>query len=701
MRDLAQRLIPVYQDADPDRYLANLSALQMVAGDYSAGYESRQSLGDRRRKADLNRSVDRGIIYDVYARAKSRESEDKIAFVAAFTNAFREALSRLDDQNAFAVTQWLKDSPRGFKDTLQKSFDQDRSKERIEQADAVTLIWTYNAYNAYRSAGPLVGPLVAEDDGRRYSFEGNVVIKTPDGADIAAVVVRPKNAAAPLPTLFEFTLHDSPSDAKECAAHGYVGVTAYVRGLANGPRRAAPFEHDGDDARIVIGWIAAQSWSDGRVGMYGDGYGGFTPWAAAKRLPPALKAIAVSASLAPGVGTPMQGSIFTNSAYRWSFHLTSSKASDKSRFADEAQWRALDQKWYRSGRAYRELGRVYGRHNPIFIRWLNHPSYDRYWQKMIPYREQFARIDIPVLTTTGYYGVNEPGDLYYFTQHHHFNAHADHTLLIGPYEDGAMRHGPTAALRGYQLDPVAVADLHDIRYQWFDHVFKGTPTPALLKDTVNYEVMGTNEWQHAPSIEAMSDQSLKLYLDSGTSGAVDRLTGKKGAKASFIDQTVSLTNRADAAWTAPAALVVKSLTPHDSVTFASEPLAQPVEFSGLFSARLDFTVNKMDMDLAIALYELCANGDYVRLFAPGEAFRASYVRDRAHRHLLKAGERQTLTFNSEHLTSRRLQAGSRLVLVLGINKRSDQEINYGSGNDVSVESMSDGRTPIRIKVAYR
>ncbi len=52
MSDLAARLIPVYQDPDPERYLANLSALQMAVGDYAAADISRQSLRDRRRKSD-------------------------------------------------------------------------------------------------------------------------------------------------------------------------------------------------------------------------------------------------------------------------------------------------------------------------------------------------------------------------------------------------------------------------------------------------------------------------------------------------------------------------------------------------------------------------------------------------------------------------------------------------------------------------
>jgi len=131
--------------------------------------------------------------------------------------------------------------------------------------------------------------------------------------------------------------------------------------------------------------------------------------------------------------------------------------------------------------------------------------------------------------------------------------------------------------------------------------------------------------------------------------------------------------------------------------FVSDPLAKPTEFSGLFSGRLDFTVNKMDMDLNMILFERTAGGEYIRLCSPTYEMRASYARDRVHRHLLKAGERQELSFRSERMTSRQLQQGSRLVMVLGINKRPDREINYGTGNDVSEESIDDGKTPVKIR----
>ncbi|WP_144118722.1 CocE/NonD family hydrolase [Catellatospora sichuanensis] len=47
-----------------------------------------------------------------------------------------------------------------------------------------------------------------------------------------------------------------------------------------------------DDLVAVIGWLAAQSFCDGNVGMYGTSYSGFNAIQVAMRHPPALKAIA-------------------------------------------------------------------------------------------------------------------------------------------------------------------------------------------------------------------------------------------------------------------------------------------------------------------------------------------------------------------------------------------------------------------------
>ena len=209
--------------------------------------------------------------------------------------------------------------------------------------------------------------------------------------------------------------------------------------------------------------------------------------------------------------------------------------------------------------------------------------------------------------------------------------------------------------------------------------------------------MGANEWRHAASIDAMAKGSLRYFLDAAPSANAHRLTLRRNPAAASVRQSVNFVDRKDAAWVPSPILINTSVANHNDVMFVSEPLTKTVEFNGVFSARLDFTVNKMDMDLNIMVFERLSGGDYIRLFSPTYELRASYAKDRVHRHLLKAGERQELTFKSERLTSRRLQPGSRLIVVLGINKRPDREINYGTGNDVSEESIDEGRIPLKVR----
>ncbi len=700
VRDLAERVLPVYEEQDPERYLANLSALQMVAGDYASADETRQSLRERRKASDPGRLAERALLFDLYAHAKALEAGGTMPFGQAFTLSFREEVPKLNDRDAYTVTGWLGTPLSSLQAALQKSLDQLRAKSGISQPEALDLIWNYLTFDAFRSLAPLVETLGSADESRRYRTEDKMLLKIRGAAPIHIRLVFPRsiaNTSARLPALLEFSIFGTNDDAMASAAHGYVGVVAYRFGTEQRRSGLVPFEHDGEDARAVIEWIARQKWSDGRVGMYGGGYSAFAAWAAAKRPPAALKAIATADAMAPGIDFPLAGNIFRNSALRWAADNIQGLADSGER--EDAQWRALDLAWYRKGSPYRALDRRLRkpRVSLIFQGWLSHPSYDRYWQKMIPHAEQFAKIDIPVLATTGYYARGQAGSLYYFSQHQHYRPGAEDALLIGPYDDARVQGGRSALLRDYPLDTAALVDLRELRYQWFDHVLKGAVRPALLQDRVNFEVMGANQWRHVPSLAAMADGTLRLYLDAGSADGRHRLVPVLPKAETVLAQTVNLADRGGAqASLAPPSILTKDLAPGQSICYVSEPLKQATEVDGQLAGQLDFTMNKMDLDLNLSLYELLPDGEYLQLSDPYE-FRASYAGDRAHRHLLKAGVRQQLPITSERIVSRRLEAGSRLVLVLGVNLRPDRQIDYGTGGDVSAESIADAHVPLKIQ----
>src|SRR5207244_819390 len=108
--------------------------------------------------------------------------------------------------------------------------------------------------------------------------------------------------------------------------------------------------------------------------MYGGSYEGFTQWAAAKHLPKALKALMPSVPVAPGLDVPMEGNVVWSFVYPWPFYTLNVKGLDSTTYFDNARWNRLYQRWYASGRAYRELDKIDGTPNPIFDRWLDHPG---------------------------------------------------------------------------------------------------------------------------------------------------------------------------------------------------------------------------------------------------------------------------------------------------------------------------------------
>jgi putative CocE/NonD family hydrolase len=718
MPGLAREVIAVYREDDRRTYLDNLFRLQIVAGQYADATRTLIELRALRTKSSTSpQSGATDVQYEIFARAKASQGQDGSSFDVGFQRAFRDVLGRLDDRTSALVMRALcveetgggslavdfSAMQRDVHDALQSL----KGKSSIALPDALRLIRAYQVEEAYRSFKPLLPALIAEDDQRRYIVDRDVLVKTPDGAAVCVLAVRPRTATGRLPTLFEFTIYADPltvmSEARRSASNGYVGVEGLTRGKGCSQDKPVPLEHDGSDAAAVIDWISRQPWSDGRVGMFGGSYNGFTQWAAAKHMPKALKALMPAVTVAPGIDMPMEGNIFQTFSYYWPFYIASGHDLDVTALNDRGRWNRLTHDWYLSGKSYRSLDALYGTPNPIWDRWVDHPSYDAYWQGMIPYRQEFARIDIPVLTTTGYYDGGQIGATYYFTEHHKYHPGAEHYLVIGPYDHIRGQRGTVGVLGenrnvlwGYEFDPAAQIDLGELRYQWFDYVFKGGPKPALLQDRVNYEVMGANVWRHAPSLEAMGGQTLRFHLGTERSGDTYPLSEQAPKGDAFITQALNLADRTDVDRIAVGGSIVdKQLDTWNSVELVSEPLAGSPELSGLFFGQLDFVANKKDLDLNIGLYELTPKGEYFEL--SWYLARASYIQDPSHRQLLTPGGRQRLAFKAERLTSRQFQPGSRLVVLLSLIRQPGTQLNYGTGKDVSDETIADAKEPLTVK----
>ncbi|MEU2234073.1 CocE/NonD family hydrolase [Streptomyces vietnamensis] len=117
-----------------------------------------------------------------------------------------------------------------------------------------------------------------------------------DGTELATDVYLPDEAAVHSAILVR-TCYDKSSrytaltyEAEYFRSRGYVLVAQDVRGKFRSAGETFPYAHEVDDAYDTVEWITQQPWSNGRVGVTGASYYGFTTWAAVASGHPAIKA---------------------------------------------------------------------------------------------------------------------------------------------------------------------------------------------------------------------------------------------------------------------------------------------------------------------------------------------------------------------------------------------------------------------------
>jgi len=309
-------------------------------------------------------------------------------------------------------------------------------------------------------------------------------------------------------------------------------------------------------------------------------------------------------------------------------------------------------------------------------------GYDDYWQRFTAHGKDYERVNIPVLAIDGYYDAAQANAVLRLMEHYKRNSKAEHYLVIGPY-DAVDAQAVPVVLRGYAIDPIAQLDTRDLTFQWFDHVMKGGPKPAILKDRINYQVMGANVWKHSPSVAKMSSETLTFYLSDTRDGDYYRLSTHKPDANGALRQTVRFGGAA--VGPGPTPILSSALNRTTGYLFVSEPFQTPLAVNGMFTARLRAILNKKDLDVAMVLYELTPAGEF--FYLADTVTRASYAQDMTRRKLLSPQMIETISIERTVLVSRQLSAGSRLILLLDVNR----------GPDVSAETIGDATTPLQVE----
>lgn len=538
------------------------------------------------------------------------------------------------------------------------------------------------------------------------------MIPVADGIRLAATVWRPAGAEDPLPTVLVMTPYVSDETherARKFARAGYAYVSVDVRGRGSSEGDYRPMWGHGADGARLVEWLSRQPWSDGRVAMRGGSYRGMTQWQVMSADPGALDAAIPTASAYPGHDFPNPNGILLSYAARW-LAFTSGHTRNGNLFGNSGHWTRIFVDHYREHAPFAELAPLAGTNEDVFLEWLEHPAYDDYWRAYNPTPEQYAALEAPILTVTGYFDGDQPGAMRYYAEHmEHGNAQArkNHYLLLGPWNHPGTRN-PRQEVGGLSFPDNAVLDMDQLQIDWLDWILGDGDRPALLEDRVTYYVMGdgANEWRNAPSLEAMADDSLRLYLSSpgGNPESVfesgNLVTVRPDAEdddryvydpRELKDAEVLLEDRSDRYLTDP-------LDAHwkDALVYHGKPLQAAVTIAGVMKFVGNIEMDVPDTDLAAQVQAVLPDGQTLVLGT--DAVRARF-RNGPEPELMEPGEVDRFVFDGFYLTARRLPAGARLRLVLFPLDSHQYLRNYNTGGELGTEKIEDARAAtVRFRV---
>ena len=303
---------------------------------------------------------------------------------------------------------------------------------------------------------PIATAHAQTDNSERY-VKTSVMITMRDGVRLNTDVYAPKNATGPLPILFSRTPYGIDGKARvlnssfrELADDGYIFVFQDLRGryksegqfVMQRPARNAQQRRDpkaideATDAYDSIDWLVKHvPNNNGRVGMLGVSYDGWTTAMALTDPHPALKAVSPQASPAD---MWLGDDFHHNGAFRLSYGFEYAAMMETGKENTNFTFDTYDTyDWYLHLGALSNVNPRYLHDKiPTWNDYVAHPNYDGFWkaQTLLP---ALTRVTVPTLNVAGWWDQEDfygPITIYEHLEpldHDHLNF-----LAVGPWNHG-------------------------------------------------------------------------------------------------------------------------------------------------------------------------------------------------------------------------------------------------------------------------
>jgi hypothetical protein len=430
--------------------------------------------------------------------------------------------------------------------------------------------------------------------------EEHVMIPMRDGTKLSAYLYFPPGDG-PWPVLYEQRYADLKGAGTRqanarLAKAGYVVCAENFRGAQQSEGTWVGYRALGwgelQDGYDTVEWLAKQKWSSGKIGTFGSSQAGFAQNFLAVTRPPHLVA---------------QYMIDTGlSLYHEGYRIGGTTRPERFKGMDA-------------------VCREPAHNRALLAEWFQHPTYDNYW-KQEDCSRHFDKMDVPCFTIGSWFDFMNIGSIESFRGRQHRggpNSRGRQQLLIGPWLHGGYLGKNTNKVSELTFPENAKFDAESHLIRWFDFWLKGRDNQVDRDPTVRYYVMGAvgeanapgNVWRETNDWPVSSTPTAYFLRDGGKLSLA--APTEADASVSFLADPLhpnSLPSRAF-----PGAADARKFEEQAEVrTFTTEPLAEPVEWTGLVKAELFVTSSAKDTDFIVRVTDVYPDGrsilliDYVR-----------------------------------------------------------------------------------------
>lgn len=364
----------------------------------------------------------------------------------------------------------------------------------------------------------LIPAFMAKEIGLRPSvysvaIEKNTPVPMGDGAVLRADIYHPEKLS-PAPTiLIRIPLDDNFKGkfmsnilGRMWAERGYNVMVEGVRGRFNSTGKHIPFRSEREDGVSTLQWLNKQSWHNGKTGMWGGSYFGYTQWVLADKDSLGLSALLIQISSSSNYKMFHPGGAFAyESALFWATRSYSEKDTPlnyetlKNGY-DGAPLIEADK---------RTVGDV-----PFYKDWASHEQMDEFWLS-VDGNDRAKHLRVPTLMMAGWYDPflsSQVQDFEDITQYADRTIAQKSQLIIGPWA-----HAETVAMpdgymdRNYRLSSIAPS------IRWYDEHLKNVEVGTSPR--VKIFVMGINEWRNEESFPLQRTVYTPYYLSTDTTNS--------------------------------------------------------------------------------------------------------------------------------------------------------------------------------------